>query len=72
MSGQNGLRLRALFGDDMLVGDGRRNKLLRLARRDRALLSWITRGSYAWFKIQGDLKAVQREMARLRAVGGHD
>ena len=58
------LLVRALFGDPMPVTDTKRNKLLRAARRTRALRSWITEGSYAWWRLTGDLKAVQQEMVK--------
>ena len=63
---QNKLRVRALCGDDFDARGEPRRVLLRRARYERAIRSWVTEGCYAWWRLTDDLKRTQRAMAALR------
>lgn len=67
----NALLVRALFGDDMPVADTARNRLLRAARRTRALRSWVAIGCYAYWRLTDDLKTAQRALMQERIVRGN-
>lgn len=67
-SGQHMLRVRALCGDDFESRGTFRGELLKRARHVRALRSWVKEGCYAWWRMTGELKAIQQEMLKeLRA-----
>lgn len=67
VTGQNLLRIRALFGDYFEAHDTIRSQLLVRARRIRAERAWVKEGCYAWLRLTRDLKMVQREMRAMRS-----
>ena len=61
-------RIGALFGFGRKLSDTPRGRAVANCLRTRALRSWVTPGSYAWWRLCDDLNAARANCLAVRSA----